>query len=779
MVDVTLSTTLFPLFDEIGTALESGALNPAETYSDQLDLLDVAVEANEPTVEVLSSTLIQFGVPVPGQPGDTFHFALAGTGFSPVSTVDALMQAIMDGVATGAFSTFTVRLNTTAIATFTFGATGYTYVSGLDRATVQGTLPTDFPSMIELIGLLSEANPETIDAMTAQERSDYFAALGDFGVTGLQVQTSSSGSLQTVFDLQITEDSITLSNAMVTMTLAGSFPVDFGQVAAIAYDIWATALASGGAVDLTTVEGLAIDSFTIADADGTVLLNGVGPVTGNDAFDVVMTGTTGVEDLEFWDAPFVDIAGTGSLLANLDGGNDQFAFDFHDFYWGAFNEGLTPDMFTDITVNAGDGTDSLLLSSWYYSGRTEVNLRAGTISGFGESHVWGTADTALWSVAISGFETLILEGGPAHVTGADISETLVLTETQNAVYNGSPVATVVFDAGLGTDVLDLSQARWWADGVWHYGMTQAEFFSLYSWTVNDDGFLVLSSISGDLWSVPMIELRGAESLRFLTTTGGTALFSLSTLHITETLEGSESYIGGDNADYVTGSTSDNLIDGGNGNDSLLGDAGNDTILGGDGNDTVVGGLGDDSLSGGDTTADLRDLIYGGGGNDTIDGGYGNDELRGDDGNDAIEGYFGSDTLIGGTGNDTLSGSALSDQIFGGDGNDFLNGGFGHDRMNGGTGADRFYHLGIANHGSDWVQDYNAVDGDRLVFGNAAATRTQFQINYGTTVGAGDAAVQEAFVVYRPTGQVIWALVDGAGQDHIYLQIGAATYDLMA
>ena len=227
----------------------------------------------------------------------------------------------------------------------------------------------------------------------------------------------------------------------------------------------------------------------------------------------------------------------------------------------------------------------------------------------------------------------------------------------------------------------------------------------------------------------------------------------------------------------SGAHADTLL-GGLGNDWISGEAGSDSLRGGDGADTVLGGEGDDTIFGGDTTADLRDVIYGGDGNDTIDGGYGNDELRGDDGNDAIEGYFGSDTIIGGTGNDTISGSALSDQLFGGDNNDFLNGGFGHDRMNGGAGADRFYHLGIANHGSDWVQDYNGAE-DTLVFGNASATRSQFQINYGTTVGAGDAAVQEAFVVYRPTGQVIWALVDGAGQDHIWLQIGAASYDLMA
>ena len=105
-------------------------------------------------------------------------------------------------------------------------------------------------------------------------------------------------------------------------------------------------------------------------------------------------------------------------------------------------------------------------------------------------------------------------------------------------------------------------------------------------------------------------------------------------------------------------------------------------------------------------------------NDSIDGGHGNDELRGDEGNDSIEGGFGVDTVIGGVGDDVLSGSAWSDEVFGGTGEDFINGGFGSDRVNGGDDADRFYHLGIADHGSDWIQDYDAADGDVLIFGQA-------------------------------------------------------------
>jgi len=238
-------------------------------------------------------------------------------------------------------------------------------------------------------------------------------------------------------------------------------------------------------------------------------------------------------------------------------------------------------------------------------------------------------------------------------------------------------------------------------------------------------------------------------------------------------------VGTEENDRLAGNSGDDTLRGAEGNDQLFGLTGNDSIDGGDGADTLIGGDGNDTLIGGTGTEDLRDLIYGGAGDDSIIGGYGNDELRGDAGNDTIEGGFGADTLIGGAGNDTLAGSAFSDQIIGGDGDDWINGGFGFDRVNGGTGADRFYHLGVAGHGTDWIQDYSAADGDELMFGNVAAQASDFQINWATTAGAGEAGVQEAFIVYRPTGQLIWALVDGAAQDQIWLRIGSETWDLLA
>lgn len=236
--------------------------------------------------------------------------------------------------------------------------------------------------------------------------------------------------------------------------------------------------------------------------------------------------------------------------------------------------------------------------------------------------------------------------------------------------------------------------------------------------------------------------------------------------------------GGSGNDTVEGGAGDDSLYGGPGNDSLSGQEGNDLIFGGNGADTLNGGAGDDTIIGGDTEADLSDTVYAGSGNDSVDGGYGNDVLHGMDGNDTIKGGQGADYIVGGAGDDVLSGGAGSDRIFGGDGFDFINGGFGSDRLNGGAGADKFFHAGSAGHGSDWIQDYSAAEGDLLVFG-AAADAADFQVNLSNTAGAGDVGTDEAFVIHKPTGQILWALVDGAAQDEIRVSLDGETFDLLA
>jgi Ca2+-binding RTX toxin-like protein len=230
------------------------------------------------------------------------------------------------------------------------------------------------------------------------------------------------------------------------------------------------------------------------------------------------------------------------------------------------------------------------------------------------------------------------------------------------------------------------------------------------------------------------------------------------------------------ADVLIGGSASDRLEGLDGDDVLRGEAGDDTLLGGDGNDTLDGGDGNDTIRGGATGADRRDVIFAGAGDDDVDGGHGNDQLNGGSGNDRLAGGFGVDEVRGNAGDDVMTGSAFSDLIFGGPGFDFVNGGFGFDRVNGGDDADRFFHTGDAGHGSDWIQDYDAAEGDVLLYGGQAQP-DQFRVITTETRNAGQAGVEEAFVVHTQTGQILWALVDGGGQDAINLSLGGQLVDL--
>ncbi|RLL64837.1 calcium-binding protein, partial [Paenirhodobacter hankyongi] len=175
----------------------------------------------------------------------------------------------------------------------------------------------------------------------------------------------------------------------------------------------------------------------------------------------------------------------------------------------------------------------------------------------------------------------------------------------------------------------------------------------------------------------------------------------------------------------------------------------------------------------------HDWIAGGGGNDMIFGAGGNDTLRGGFGADRLAGGIGNDRLWGDAGNDTLQGGVGSDTLVGGNGTDFLNGGDGNDLLRGGWGADRFYHDGTAAAGCDRIGDYSSADGDVLIFRDSTASVDDFELRLATVPGAGDAQIREVLVIHEPTGAQVWTLVDGAAQDHIWLQIGGHSYDLLA
>ncbi|MYM56285.1 calcium-binding protein [Thalassovita mangrovi] len=375
---------------------------------------------------------------------------------------------------------------------------------------------------------------------------------------------------------------------------------------------------------------------------------------------------------------------------------------------------------------------------------------------------------------------------PTAVTFAEVGETL-----------SADTSTLADADGLGE-----YSYQWLRDGV---AITDAtdETYTLAAEDVDaaisvrvsyTDGHQVDESVTSvgsfDVVAAPAQELEGSDSGDTLQ--GGS---------------GNDTLDGGDGNDIVIGGSGNNLLFGGNGNDNafggtgsdlLAGNAGSDFVHGGGGMDTVQGGGGNDTVAGGGGD----DFVFGGGGNDIVAGGNGSDHVSGGLGNDRILGGTGGDTVIGGAGNDTMAGNHGSDSLDGGQGGDILYGGDGSDlllgeagddslwggggadTLEGGSGADSFCYVGRENEGSDWILDYDAAEGDVLVFYDTGADPNgahidQFQVNFEETAGSGQAGVQEAFVIYRPTGEILWALVDGAAQDSINLQIGSHVYDLLA
>lgn len=97
-------------------------------------------------------------------------------------------------------------------------------------------------------------------------------------------------------------------------------------------------------------------------------------------------------------------------------------------------------------------------------------------------------------------------------------------------------------------------------------------------------------------------------------------------------------------------------------------------------------------------------------------------------------------VLGGNGSDHLIGGHGDDLLVGGRGNDILAGGLGNDDLVGGQGGDRF----LVGQGKDVITDFNAAEGDRLVFSHDAGSPALVlhDTQQGTWVVAGTGAVED-------------------------------------
>ncbi|MEY8841158.1 hypothetical protein AB9K41_19190, partial [Cribrihabitans sp. XS_ASV171] len=64
-------------------------------------------------------------------------------------------------------------------------------------------------------------------------------------------------------------------------------------------------------------------------------------------------------------------------------------------------------------------------------------------------------------------------------------------------------------------------------------------------------------------------------------------------------------------------------------------------------------------------------------------------------------------------------------------------------------------------------------------GVGPATADDFLVQVAETEGAGAAGVSEVFITHVPSGNLLWALVDGDAQSAINIQIAGQTFDLLS
>jgi len=186
-------------------------------------------------------------------------------------------------------------------------------------------------------------------------------------------------------------------------------------------------------------------------------------------------------------------------------------------------------------------------------------------------------------------------------------------------------------------------------------------------------------------------------------------------------------------------------------DTIYSQGGNDTVIALDGYDSVDGGSGNDDLNGnkGD------DTVRGGLDADFVRGGQGNDLVYGDDGDDVhVNGNIGNDTVRGGNGADSVYGGQGNDAIYGDAGNDYISGDLGSDTLTGGAGADTF-RLGL-NGGHDYVTDFSASQGDRVVLDHGATyTTSQSGADTLVTLSTGEQlTLQGVTAANLPSGWIV-------------------------
>jgi len=434
-------------------------------------------------------------------------------------------------------------------------------------------------------------------------------------------------------------ETITISTPKVAETIAGiTLTNTMGSAQAINFtgafgNTVGTITASSGSISKIDASAMTVGT---AAAGLTVVAGSKTAITGSGGKDS-LTGSSGIDTID---------AGAGIDTIDGGGGNDIIS-------GGAGNDAITTGSGTAVSVNAGDGTDTITVGANLKKSQTldggegtdKLSMDNTSVTTF---NALTTAEKAALKANITNIETVVFSAN----TGATLDVDKMVDTTSAAKYsfggaqtsqlNGLPnAATLEYTTATSTGTVALKSATGTADSI------------AFEYKNNANTNYGTQTFTG----VETVSVKNADSdpadARETHTTVLAADASLTSLTVT----------GNNNAILtVTGGTKLATIDasGASGTLNLVASGGTSakTITMGSGNSTVAGGSGADSITGGV-------------GNDTLNGSSGSDTIVGGAGNDVINGDQGSDSIQGGVGNDTISTSAGTDTIDGGEGTDIL------------------------------------------------------------------------------------------------------------
>ena len=399
----------------------------------------------------------------------------------------------------------------------------------------------------------------------------------------------------------------------------------------------ATTIAALNAADMTTlnITGDAAVELTILAAKAlTSVTAGDGGVTIGSELETATAFTSGAGDDSIIVGATTEAIATGA-------GDDVVTLEVAAL--GTDDSGDTVG-----TIDAGDGTDTLVMSAANAVTASSDDTLEGAISNFEKLELGVVSTTG--EVQLNNLDDI----NDVTVEGVASGKALTLSGASTGVdvrfADDTQTATTVTLAEDGdADVANIHATT--ADNTATLAALTLDTFETVNFNTADtdtdetDATIEVALTAADATAITVTGNAGLD-LSFT----GTALTSFDASGVTAgevtyttgALENAATLTGGAGADTfdATSATASVTLSGNAGNDTLTGSAKADEIDGGEGNDSITAAAG----------------------NDTVDGGAGDDVITGGDGADVIDGGEGDDVITGGAGGDTITTGAGADLV---------------------------------------------------------------------------------------------------------------------